>query len=310
MRTASSEQVLTGLALGAVLIMGIGWPAPVAAAGQRSFASPDEAVAALVDVARRVDRTALRALFGPKTEDAFTSGDPVADREAAGRFAERAAERTHLQWVGDDFAVLSVGNDDWPFAVPLMKEKRGWMFQTEAGMSELLNRRIGRNELSTIHTCQEYVAAQREYAHRRVATGGSLEYAQRLRSTPGTRDGLYWDAPAGEEESPMGPLIASASSEGYQVRGGAEPFQGYVYRLLHAAGPHAPGGAHAYIKDGKMTGGFALVAYPVGYGTSGIKTFQVNEQGVVFEKDLGPRTAEIAAKMDAYDPDDSWEPTE
>ncbi len=175
-----------------------------------------------------------------------------------------------------------------------------------------MNRRIGRNELDTIQVFQDYAAAQRDYAHRRQRADGVAEYAQHLRSTPGKRDGLYWEVKAGEEESPIGPLIASASAEGYRAKGEGdpEPFHGYIYRALRAAGPHAPGGARSYVKDGRMTGGFALLAYPVRYGASGIMTFQVNENGVVFQKDLGPRTDEIAAGITAYDPDDSWNPTE
>lgn len=309
----NGRRVVTGLVLGAVASLVIGSAAGVAAAGQRTFASLDDAVTALVEVARSGDRAALRTLFGPKTDEAFVSGDPIADREAADRFVERAAERKHLEWVGDDFAVLSVGNDDWPFAIPLMKGARGWMFETEVGMTELKNRRVGRNELDTIQTCQEYVSAQREYARRRAADGGVAEYAQRLRSTPGKRDGLYWEAPEGEDESPIGPFFADASAGGYHLersRSAPEPFHGYIYKALTAAGPNAPGGARSYIKEGKMTGGFALLAYPVRYGDSGVMTFQVNEQGIVFQKDLGPRTAEIAAKITAYDPNESWDPTD
>jgi hypothetical protein len=211
---------------------------------------------------------------------------------------------------------LSVGHDDGPFANPLMKEKGGWYFATDVGRAELVNRRIGRNELRTIQVSREYVSAQREYARRRAEETGVREYAQRIRSTPGKRDGLYWEVGEDEEESPIGPLFAAASGAGYDVaenpgRGReSQPFYGYVYRVLHAAGPSAPGGAGSYIKDGRMTGGFALLAYPVRYGASGIMTFQVNEQGIVFEKDLGPRTAEIASRIRAYDPDLSWHPTE
>ena len=297
-----------------VLIVGIALVAPSAHArpAQRTFASAEAAVAALVDAAKIGDGKQLDPLFGPGAQQVLPSGDPVADREARERFVERAAERTHLERVGDDFAVLSVGADDWPFPIPLMKEGAGWRFDTEAGKAELLNRRIGRNELFTIRICAEYVAAQRDYAARMRASGGAAEYAQRLRSTPGKRDGLYWDAAEGEPESPIGPLFAAASREGYRPGQHVvpEPFHGYVYKQLTAAGPHAPGGARAYIKEGKMTRGFALLAYPVRYGASGVMTFVVNEQGIVFQKDLGPRTGEIAAKTTTYDPDDSWEPTE
>lgn len=296
-----------------VVMVLLAFQATAQAAAQRTFASADEAVSALVDAAGARDRAALSAIFGPHGERVLTSGDPVADREARDIFAVRAAERKHLQYVGDDFAVLSVGNDDWPFPIPLVRTRDRWSFDTLAGEEEVKNRRVGRNELHTIQTCQEAVAAQREYARRRRAETGVAEYAQRLRSTPGKRDGLYWEASEGEDESPVGPFFAGASAEGYQLeraKTAPEPFHGYIYKALRSAGPHAPGGARSYIKDGKMTGGFAMLAYPVRYGASGVMTFQVNEQGIVFQKDLGPRTAEIAAKITAYDPDETWDPTE
>jgi hypothetical protein len=286
--------------------------ASVDAADQRTFQSADAAVAALVDAAKAGDRKQLDPLFGAGAEQVLPSGDPVADREAREEFVARAAERTHLERVGDDFAVLSVGDDDWPFPIPLVKESAGWRFDTEAGKTEMLNRRIGRNELFTIQVCQEYVAAQREYARRMREAEGVYEYARRLRSTPGKRDGLYWEAAEGEAESPIGPLFASATREGYRPGQNVtpQPFHGYVYKQLTAAGSHAPGGARGYVKDGKMTRGFALLAHPVKYGSSGVMTFIVNEQGIVFQKDLGPKTADIAARITAYDPDESWDPIE
>lgn len=287
-------------------------PSSEVRAAQRTFPSADAAVSALVEAAKAGGRKQIDPLFGAGASAVLPSGDPVADREAREQFVARAAERTHLERVGDDFAVLSVGNDDWPFPIPLVKESAGWRFDTDAGKTEMLNRRIGRNELFTIRICQEYVAAQRDYARRKRGSEGVYEYAQRLRSTPGKRDGLYWDTQEGDAESPIGPLFAYASREGYRPGQNAtpQPFHGYVYRQLAAAGPHAPGGARAYIKEGKMTRGFALLAYPVRYGSSGVMTFLVNEQGIVFQKDLGPRTADVAAKITAYDPDGSWEPTE
>jgi hypothetical protein len=283
-----------------------------AVAAQRTFPTAEAAVAALVDAAKVGDGSQLDPLFGPGAQQVLPSGDPVADREAREAFVARAGERTHLETVGDDFAVVSVGDDDWPFPIPLVKGSAGWRFDTEAGKTEVLNRRIGRNELFTIQICQEYVSAQRDYAGRKRATEGVYEYAQRLRSTPGKRDGLYWETQEGDAESPIGPLFADATREGYRpgMNATPEPFHGYIYKELHAAGSHAPRGARSYIKDGRMTGGFALLAYPVKYGSSGVKTFIVNEQGIVFEQDLGPKTAEIAARIDTYDPDDSWDPTE
>ncbi|MCC6848426.1 MAG: DUF2950 domain-containing protein [Deltaproteobacteria bacterium] len=304
----------TGIGLGLFFLAALAAtiPTPAGAASQRRFESAEAAVAALVEAAKVGDGGQLDPLFGPGAQQVLPSGDPVADREARELFVARAAERTHLEHVGDDFAVLSVGDDDWPFPIPLVKESAGWRFDTEAGKTEILNRRIGRNELFTIQICQEYVSAQRDYARRKRATEGVYEYAQRLRSTPGKRDGLYWETQEGDAESPIGPLFADASREGYRpgMNATPEPFHGYIYKELHAAGSHAPGGARSYIKEGRMTSGFALIAYPVKYGSSGVMTFVVNEQGIVFEKDLGLKTAEIASKITAYDPDDSWDPTE
>jgi hypothetical protein len=282
------------------------------AASQRHFESANAAAIAVVNAAKAHDTATIDEIFGPNAREMLRSGDDVADQEAREDFVARAEERVHLEPVGDDFAVLSVGNDYWPFPIPLVKEKSGWRFDVEAGKTEMLNRRIGRNELYAINVAQEYVAAQREYARRRQAETGVSEFAQRIRSTPGQRDGLYWETGDGEDESPMGPLVASASREGYRAGGAdeGEPYHGYVYKIFTAQGPNAPGGARSYIKDGRMTEGFALVAYPVRYGASGIMTFQVNQQGVVFQKDLGPRTAKIVAGVSAYDPDESWDPTE
>lgn len=302
-----AARVLAMLAVAAVLTL-----PTIAGAAQRTFASADDAVNALVAAAGARDRAELKAIFGPDGERVLTSGDDVADKEARELFVARASERKHLQFVGDDFAIVSVGNDDWPFPIPLVKSRDTWSFDTRAGEEEVKNRRVGRNELYTIQVMQEYVDAQREYARLKKNTDGVAEYAQRLRSTPGKRDGLYWETQDADAESPLGPLLASASREGYRPGTSAtpEPFHGYIYKLLTAAGPNAPGGARSYIKDGKLTGGFALLAYPVRYGSSGVTTFIVNNQGVVFEKDLGPRTAEIAGGIKAYDPDDTWDPAE
>lgn len=299
--------VLTVVALAALLTFPF-----TSHAAQRTFASADDAMNALVAAAGAGDRAELKAIFGPDGERVLTSGDEVADKEAREFFVARAAERKHLQLVGDDFAIVSVGNDDWPFPIPLVRTRDTWSFDTRAGEEEVKNRRVGRNELYTIQIMQEYVGAQREYARYRMNADGVAEYAQRLRSTPGKRDGLYWETQDADAESPLGPLLASASREGYRPGTSAtpEPFHGYIYKALTAAGPAAPGGARSYIKDGKMTGGFALLAYPVRYGSSGVMTFIVNEQGVVFEQDLGPRTADVAAGITAYDPDESWDPVD
>ena len=293
-----------------VVIVAIACLAPSARAhaSQRTFASADAAVAALVEAAKIGDGKQLDPLFGPGAQQVLPSGDPVADREARELFAARALERTHIERVGDDFAVLSVGDDDWPFPIPLIKESAGWRFDTEAGKTEMLNRRIGRNELFTIQICQEYVAAQRDYAGRMRAAGGVYQYAQRLRSTPGKRDGLYWETTEGDAESPMGPLFASATREGYRpgMNATPQPFHGYFFRPLKSQGPHAAGGKYDYEVKGRMMGGFAVLAWPAKYGVSGVMSFLVNHDGVVFEKDLGPNTDSVARKMTRFDPDKTW----
>jgi hypothetical protein len=221
MRTTRTRSIIGTVAALTALLTFVAPSSPAHA--QRAFDSADAAVTALVDAAKNGDSATLRAIFGPDAEEVLLSGDPIADQEAREGFAARAAERTHLERVGDDFAVLSVGNDDWPFAIPLTKGKAGWIFNLPAGKTELWNRRVGRNELDTIQVMEEYVIAQREYARRQKATTGVAEYAQRVRSTPGKRDGLYWEARAGEDESPMGPLMASATREGYHGVGSGEP---------------------------------------------------------------------------------------
>lgn len=309
MRATGRALVAAGV-LTAVGLVLVATPS-AAAARQRTFTSPEAAVEAFVAAVKADDDGALLAIFGPEARDLVWSGDPVLDEHARERFLVRAGERVHLERVGDDFAVLSAGNDDWPFAIPLMLDGAGWYFDTQAGLHEILNRRIGRNELYTIDVCREFVAAQREYARMNAAAAGGVEYAQRLRSTPGTHDGLYWEAGDGETASPMGPLMASAEEEGYGPRsrgGNSGVFHGYKYRILKAQGPDAPGGRKGYVEDGRMRGGFALVAYPAAYGSSGVMTFIVNQQGVVFQKDLGPRTPQLGPAITMYNPDASWEP--
>jgi DUF2950 family protein len=275
------------------------------AAAQEHFASPEAAVRALEAATRGSGPERLAAILGPASEQIVSSGDPVDDAAARKRFATAAAERTRIERTSDRMAVLHVGRDDWPFPIPLVREADGWRFDTAAGKEELLNRRIGRNELTTISVCRAYVEAQNEFARRFHA------YAQSLRSTPGKHDGLYWEASDGDV-SPLGPFIAAATAEGYRVREASEgpaPYHGYFFRILTAQGPHAPGGARDYVKDGKMTGGFALLAWPADHGSTGVMTFIVGEQDVVFQKDLGEKTSEAAKAITAYDPDESWAPT-
>jgi Protein of unknown function (DUF2950) len=278
--------------------------ATFAAPAQKTFASLDEAVNALVAALRAADRKALVEILGPQGNPLVWSGDDVADRAAFQRFTAEY-DRAHRLEGGGGKVVLYVGDDDFPFPIPLVPDGSQWLWDTDAGDDELLNRRIGENELSTIQVCLAYVDAQREYYSRGQ---GLLEYAQRLDSTKGKHDGLYWETRPGEPESPLGPLVARARAAGYPLpppRGPA-PYHGYFYRILLAQGPDAPGGAYDFVVRGHMIGGFALVAYPASYGASGIMTFIVNQDGVVYQKDLGPKTAQAANAMKTYNPDKAW----
>jgi Protein of unknown function (DUF2950) len=281
------------------------------ALAQKRFATPEEAVRVAVAAAGKDDEAAMRDILGPGSEDVVSSGDPIADHADRQRAVAAAKERTHLETLDSGAVIVHFGKDDWPYPIPLVKDGDGWRFDTAAGRDELLNRRIGRNELKTLGTCRALVDAQREYASRERIAGAGRAYAQKVRSDPGKRDGLYWDDPTGKEPSPFGPHAAEAATEGYmkpEAGAAPRPFHGYYYRILTAQGAHAPEGARSYLKDGHMTGGFALVAYPADYGASGVMTFIVDRQGVVYQKNLGEKTEETAKAMAAYDPDESWTP--
>jgi len=284
-----------------------------AALKQKGFASPEDAVKALVDALKSNDTKALSALFGPNSKDLVSSGDPVADKSRRERFVVYFEEKHRLEEVSADKVVLHVGNDDWPFPIPVVKRGDAWGFDPKEGREEILARRIGRNELSVIQVCLAYVDAQREYASKDRNGDGFLEYAQRFGSTPGKHDGLYWKAKEGEEESPLGPLAAEAVREGYGGKKSGDkpiPYKGYYYKILKGQGKDAPGGAYSYVVNGRMIGGFAMVAFPATYGSSGIMTFIVNHDGIVFQKDLGKNTAAIVAKMTVFNPDQTWETVE
>jgi hypothetical protein len=278
--------------------------ATFAAPAPKSFASLDEAVNALVAAIRAADRNALVEILGPLANPLVWSGDDVADRAALQRFTA-AYDRAHRLEGGAGKVVLYVGDDDFPFPIPLVPDGPRWLWDTAAGDDELLNRRIGENELAAIQVCLAYVDAQREYYSRGT---GLLEYAQRLESSKGKHDGLFWETRPGEPESPLGPLVAKARAAGYPLppRGAPVPYHGYFYRILFAQGPDAAGGAYDFVVKGHMIGGFALVAYPASYGVSGIMTFIVNQDGVVHQKDLGPKTAQAANLMKTYNPDSTW----
>ena len=285
---------------------------PTETVKQRTFTSPEEAVEALVTALRSNDVNALEAIFGPGSRDLFISGDPVKDQSGREQFLKFYDEKNRLEeTTGKVF--LSVGEVDWPLPIPIEKIDALWRFDAEEGMEEILARRIGRNELSTIQVCLAYVDAQREYAIKDRDTDSLLEYAQKFRSDPGKKNGLYWNVKEGEEQSPLGPLFAEAQEKGYtgkSAAGQAVPYHGYYYRILMGQGKDAPGGAYDYIVNEQMIGGFALVAYPAKYASSGIMTFIVNHAGEVCQKDLGENTENTALKMKLFNPDSTWKKVE
>ena len=273
---------------------------------QRTFATPEEAVKALVEGMKANDEKALEAIFGSGSRDLLLSGDPVADKAARERFLSRYGEKNRLE-VTEAKANLNIGNDDWPFAVPLVKKEGLWYFDTKQGKEEILARRIGTNELSAIQVCLAYVDAQHEYFLKDRDGDGLLEYAQKFGSDKGKKNGLYWEVKAGEEQSPLGPLAAVAQKQGYRKKGDEPvPFFGYYYRILTGQGKNAAGVAYDYLVKGSMIGGFALVAYPAKYGSSGVMTFIVNHDGVVYQKDLGKNTEKSAQAIKVFNPDSTW----
>jgi hypothetical protein len=283
------------------------WVLAAAAAKQRTFSSPEEGVKALIDAGKKNDTKGILEILGPEAKSIIESGDPVADRAAQERFVKSYDEANKLVKSGDNEMMLEVGKDNWPFPIPLVKENAGWRFDTKEGKEEIVNRRIGRNELDVIQVCLAVVDAEREYYQRDPDGDKLLQYAQKFISTKGKRDGLYWETKAGEQPSPLGPLVAQARAEGYKGAGGKPvPYHGYYYKLLTGQGKDAPGGAYSYLVRGKMMGGFGMVAYPAQYGSSGIMTFIVNHDGVVYQKDLGPKTASVAQSMTRFNPDKTW----
>ncbi len=274
---------------------------------QATFQSPEAAAEALVAALNANDESRLKTLFGPAGGKLVSSGDPTADQADRAKFVASFEEAHKIEMQGDTKAVLSVGKDDWPLPVPIVKRGETWRFDAKKGQDEIVNRRIGKNELYTIQVLLAIVDAQREYSSEDRDGDGRLAYAQRFRSQPGRTDGLYWPASQGQGESPLGPLAATASREGYKAKAGQrQPFHGYYFRILTGQGKDAAGGAYSYLAKGHMIGGFAVVAWPAKYGSSGIMTFIVNQDGVVYEKNLGPDTAAIASEMRLFNPDASW----
>jgi hypothetical protein len=284
-----------------------------AAPSQTRFATPEEAVEALAHAAQAKDQAALTGIFGPDRGKLLT-GDPVADSNALEHFVTNLEKAHKLEKVSDTKMTLVVGSDHWPSPIPIVKDGNQWRFDTAAGLEEILNRHIGDDELSAIMTCRAYVLAQWEYytEPNGTAQDGLAVYAQNFTSKPGKRDGLYWDTPPGAKPSPLGGLVEQARAEGYTAgqphpKGTPRrPYHGYYFKILKRQGPHAPGGRFSYVINGNMIAGYALVAYPDKWGSSGIMTFIVNQQGRVYQKNLGPNTAQIAGAMVEYDPDTSW----
>jgi hypothetical protein len=276
------------------------------ASAQQSYKSPDEAIDALVVAAKAGDQKAIVEILGSRGSDIASSGDPVADEGTRQRFVATYDAKHQVTMDGDDKATLVIGPEDFPFPIPVIRKGVLWQFDTAAGRREILYRRIGRNELDAIQACLAYVDAQNDYAEKDRTGAGGGTYAQRIISSPGKKDGLYWPTSQADDASPLGELVARATAENYRVEGGRTPFHGYYFKVLTAQGPAAPGGALSYIVNGKMIGGFALVAYPAIYRNSGVMTFIVNQDGEVFQSDLGRHTAQLAERMTAFDPDSDW----
>ena len=293
--------------------------------GQSTFATPEEAVKAFVSATAAKDRAALEKVFG-SNYDQLLSGDEVEDAKDLNEFAVAAGESAQLLKVDENKYTMTVGKENWPAPIPVIQKDGKWFFDTKAGVDEVLNRRVGENELSAIETCRAYALAQWEYyTEGDWDHDGVAEYAQKLLSTPGRHDGLFWETAENDKPSPLGKLIAAASAEGYLARadtpdaaekGGADkeppavfdhaPYHGYYFKILKSQGAHAPGGKYSYFINGNMIAGYALVAYPDKWGNSGVMTFIVNQQGRVYQKNLGANSSKLAAAMTEYNPDTSW----
>jgi len=276
-------------------------------AGQKTFASPEDAANALVTAAQNNDEKALLQILGPAGKHIVSSGDETEDAHSRANFVQRYQEMHRLVKEPDGTTTLYIGAHNWPTPIPLVNRGNSWYFDTEAGKKEILYRRVGRNEMSAIRVCQELVAAEKEYR-----SAQHNQYAQKIFSDEGQHNGLYWKVAEGEPQSPIGPLVAAAVAKGYakSLEGAPTPYRGYYYHILTRQGKNGSGGAKSYIVDGKMTGGFAFVAYPAEYRSSGVMTFIVNEDGVVYQKDLGRKTEVLAKAMTEYNPDSTWQKVE
>ena len=285
--------------------------APAASApAQQTFATPQAAADALMKAAADYDIPALLQLFGPDGQDLVESADTVQDKNRAESFSELATAKTEVKLDVSDpnVARIVVGDEDWPLPVPIVRKNGKWHFDSKAGRTEILYRRIGANELDAIQVCRGYVEAQKEYAETIHDDSGINQYAQKIISTPGKRDGLYWRNDDGTSGGPIGEAVADAIEEGYSSK--AQPYHGYYFKILKGQGPAAPNGAINYVIQGVMIGGFALIAAPAEYRVTGVKTFIINQDGLVYQKDLGPNTLDLAKKIELYNPDKTWQITD
>ncbi|MDZ7653964.1 MAG: DUF2950 domain-containing protein [Burkholderiaceae bacterium] len=290
-----------------VLALVLAVPLAALAADQKTFATPEAAVDALLAALKANDEAALFALFGEKFKNVVTTGDPARETETRARAAQQLQTYRFLSERGADRSVLLMGEQAWPMPIPLVREAGAWRFATEIGAEEIINRRVGANENNAILVLRAYVDAQRQFASRDRMGDGVLQYARRIASAPGKKDGLYWpaDLAKGEEPSPFGPLLAENDID-LKTRKQGDPYQGYHFRILTRQGQHAPGGAYSYVINGRMLAGFAMVAYPHAYGDSGVMTFIVSHNGKVYERDLGPKTETVASQMTTFDPGPGW----
>jgi hypothetical protein len=306
------KKIRNALLLLTALLFVAGGVVPAMAASaknsQKTFVAPDEAVKSLVQAARDNNTKELLAILGPGSQNIISSGDPVADKSGREHFIKLYDEKIVIEGVDSGRATFIIGADDFPYPIPLVKKGNVWRFDAKAGAEELLNRRIGKNELEVIEILRAYVDAQREYAATDWNGDGVTEFAQKVRSTEGNKDGLYWAAQEGEKQSPFGPLAAKAAKEGYSKENTA--LHGYYFRVLKGQGKDAEGGAFDYLVNGKMILGYAMVAYPAKFGASGIMTFIVNQKGIVYQKNLGKNSGKIAELMKQFNPDKSWNKVE
>jgi hypothetical protein len=304
----TSKLLLVAIGVGCILLAQATASNAQMAAKAKTFATAQEAADALIAAAEKYDEAALTEILGPDSYDIIHTGEPARDREVAQKFAEQARIKTQvkLQPKNPRRAIVEIGDDDWPFAVPIVKTGATWSFDAKAGRTELLYRRVGSNELDAIAICRGYVEAQHAYALQKRGTSGQNQYAQRIISTPGTQDGLAWQNADGTWDGPIGEKVASAIARGYTNR--SEPFHGYFFKVLKGQGPAAPLGEMDFVVKGAMIGGFALIAFPAQYRVTGVQTFMVSHDGVVYQKDLGPQTAELANAIERFNPDKSWTP--